>query len=109
MTEKDKLIRMILENEDVIRYKKIEKIINNDKKLKTQMSQLKAIQKQLINAKQIEKKQAIIELESRYQMLLKEIEETPLMSDYLALQGDINEMLHSIQDIIEAGIEKDFE
>lgn len=109
MTEKDKLIQMILQNEDVQRYKRIEKSINSNESLKNKINYLKVVQKQLINAKQLEKKQAIIEFESRYQTLLNEIEEYPLMSDYLALQGDINEMIQTIQSIIEEGIEKDFE
>lgn len=109
MTEKEKLIEMILQNEEVQRYKRIENIINNNKKLKAKINQLKALQKQLVNAKQVGKTQAISEFESRYQSLYNEIEEYPLMSDYLALQGDINEMIQSIQSIIEEGIEKDFE
>ncbi len=109
MTEKEKLIEMILQNEEIQRYKRIENIINNNKKLKAKINQLKVLQKQLINAKQVGKIQAISEFESRYQALYNEIEEYPLMSDYLALQGDINEMIQSIQSIIEEGIEKDFE
>ena len=108
MTEKEKLIDMVLKNEDIQRYKRIEKIVNNNKQLKDKINQLKAVQKQLINAEQIGKTQAIIEFEKRYNMLLNEIESYPLMSDYLALQGDINEMLQQVQSIIETGIEKDF-
>jgi len=102
------MIEMILKNEDIQRYKRIEKVINNNKQLKAKVNQLKAVQKQLINAKQIEKTQAIIEFEKRYNELLNEIESYPLMSDYMALQGDINEMLQQVQMIIEEGIEKDF-
>ena len=108
MTEKEKMIEMILKNEEIQRYKRIEKVINNNKQLKAKVNQLKAVQKQLINAKQIEKTQAIIEFENRYNALLNEIESYPLMSDYMALQGDINEMLQQVQMIIEEGIEKDF-
>lgn len=109
MTEKEKLIEMILQNEEIQRYKRIEDIINNNKTLKAKINQLKALQKQLINAKQVGKTQAISEIENRYQALYNEIDEYPLMSDYLALQSDINEMMQSIQSIIEEGIEKDFE
>ncbi len=109
MTEKEKLIQMILENEDIKRYKRIEKIINDNKELKTKIGALKSVQKQLVNAKEIQKPEAILAFEARYQVLLDEIESYPLMSDYLALQGDINEMLQAIQDIIQNGIENDFE
>ncbi len=109
MTEKEKLIQMIKENDEIKRYARIEKLINENKDLKKKFGQLKVIQKQLINAKHIEKKQAVIDLEKRYQEVLDEIETYPLMSDYMALQGDINEMVQTIQSIIEDGIEKDFE
>lgn len=109
MNEKDKLIQMIKDNEEIQRYVRIEKVINSNRDLKKKFGQLKVIQKQLINAKHIEKKQAVIDLEKRYQEVLNEIETYPLMSDYLALQGDINELLQTIQSIIEDGIEKDFQ
>jgi cell fate (sporulation/competence/biofilm development) regulator YmcA (YheA/YmcA/DUF963 family) len=109
MTEKEKLIQMILENEDIKRYKRIEKIINDNKDLKSKIGDLKSIQKQLVNAKEINKTEAIKTFEARYQERLEEIESYPLMSDYLALQSDINEMLQAIQDILQNGIESDFE
>ncbi len=109
MTEKEKLIQMILENEEIKRYKRIEKIINDNKELKMKIGALKSVQKQLVNAKEIQKPEAVRTFEARYQVLLDEIESYPLMSDYLALQSDINEMLQSIQDILQNGIENDFE
>ena len=107
MTEREKLIELIEQNEDIQRYKKIEKLINENKELKRKLSELKSIQKQLVNAKHIEKTAAIKSFESRYEVLLDEIENYPLMSDYLALQSDINEMLQAVADIIEEGIEAD--
>jgi cell fate (sporulation/competence/biofilm development) regulator YmcA (YheA/YmcA/DUF963 family) len=109
MTEKEKLIKMILENESISRYRRIEQLINDHKELKVKIGELKNIQKQLVNAKEIGKSEAIQSFQKRYDDLLESIEEYPLMSDYLALQSDINEMLQSIVSIIEDGIEKDFE
>jgi cell fate (sporulation/competence/biofilm development) regulator YmcA (YheA/YmcA/DUF963 family) len=100
---------MILENEDIQRYKRIEKLINSNKELKAKIGELKSIQKQLVNAKEINKIEAVKVFEARYQERLEEVEGYPLMSDYLALQGDINEILQSIQDILQNGIESDFE
>ena len=109
MTEKEKLIQMILENEDIKRYKKIEKLINENKELKAKINELKSIQKQIVNAKEIQKLEAVKSFEARYNARLEEVESYPLMSEYMALQGDINEMLQAIQNIIQDGIEKDFE
>jgi cell fate (sporulation/competence/biofilm development) regulator YmcA (YheA/YmcA/DUF963 family) len=109
MTEKEKLIQMLLENEDIQRYKRIEKHINTNKELKAKFNELKAIQKQLVNAKHIGKSEAIKSFQERYDECLEAIESYPLMSDYLALQSDINEVVQTIISIIEDGIEKDFE
>ncbi|TNF09298.1 MAG: hypothetical protein EP317_01070 [Bacillota bacterium] len=107
MSEREKLIKMVLENEQIKRYKTIEKLINDNKEIKGKMNQLKSIQKQLVNAKHIQKEEAVKQFQVRYDELLSEIENYPLMSEYMALQGDINDMIQAIQDIIEDGIEKD--
>jgi cell fate (sporulation/competence/biofilm development) regulator YmcA (YheA/YmcA/DUF963 family) len=108
MTEKEKLIHMLQNDEDIQRYKRIEAYINSNKELKRKMAELKALQKQLVNAKHIGKKDAVESFQSRYDALLNEIENYPLMSDYMALQSDINDMMQAIVEIIETGIEKDF-
>lgn len=108
MTEKEKLIRMIEEDPSIQRYKRIEALINGNKELKAKIGELKSIQKQLVNAKEIGKKEAVNTFQKRYDEALEAIESYPLMSDYLALQSDINDMLQAIVSIIEDGIEKDF-
>lgn len=104
LTEKQKLIEMIKNNEQIQRYKAIEKVINDNQDLKNKINQLKTVQKQLVNAKEIQKEKAIIHFQEIYDSLLEEIESYPLMSDYLALQGDINEMIQAIAEILEDGI-----
>ncbi len=107
LTEKDKLIEMIKNDERIKRYQAIENIINNDEKLKAKINKLKTIQKQLVNAKEINKQKSVEHFQKQYDTLLEEIELTPLMSDYLALQGEINEMIQAIAEIIEDGINKE--
>ena len=109
MTEKEKLISMLASDPEIKRYKRIETMINEHKELKKKINQLKNLQKQLVNAKQIEKTEAIKQFQKQYDDQLDDIENYPLMSDYLALQSDINMMIQSIVDIIEEGIEKDME
>jgi len=109
MTEKEKLIQMIEEDEEIQRYKQIELAINQNRELKAKFNELKSVQKQLVNAKHIGKKEAIDAFQTRYDALYEAIEAYPLMSDYLALQSDINDMIQSIVGILEEGLEKDFE
>ncbi len=109
MSEKEKLIELIRNNPEIKRYKKIESYINSHNDLKEKFNQLKLVQKQLVNAKHIGKKEAIASFQEQYDAIYQSIEEYPLMSDYLALQSDINEMLQSVVQILEEGLEKDFE
>ena len=107
MTEKQKLIEMINHDETIKRYKAIEKVINENQDLKDKINQLKTVQKQLVNAKEIQKEKSIQHFQEVYDQLLEEIESYPLMSDYLALQGDINEMIQTIAEVLEDGINKE--
>jgi cell fate (sporulation/competence/biofilm development) regulator YmcA (YheA/YmcA/DUF963 family) len=107
LTEKEKLIEMIKNNETIKRYQAIEKVLNSNKELKQKINKLKSIQKQLVNAKQINKTESIKHFDKLYNELLEEIEAYPLMSDYLALQGDINDMIQHITQIIEDGVNKE--
>jgi len=106
MSEKEKLIQLIENNEVIQRYKKIEGIVNKDKMLKRKINQLKTIQKQLINAKEISKTHAIEKFQSEYDKLLEEIEEYPLMAEYLDLQEEINQVIKDVIGIIETTINK---
>lgn len=109
MTEQEKLIKMLLEDEDIKRYKRIEMYINNQEELKQKFQELKAVQKQLVNAKHLHKEKAIEAFQTQYNTLYNEIESYPLMADYMALQGDINELMQTIVSIIEDGLDEDFQ
>ncbi len=109
MSEKENLLKLIEENESVQRYKQIEKVINKDKTLKLKINQLKSVQKQLINAKEINKAQAIKKFQEEHDQLLEEIESFPLMAEYLELQDEINQMLKTVVEIIENRINKEIE
>jgi cell fate (sporulation/competence/biofilm development) regulator YmcA (YheA/YmcA/DUF963 family) len=109
MSEKEKLIEMIQNDAEIQRYKRIEQLINDHKELNQKFNELKRVQKQLVNAKHIGKKEAIDAFQAQYDSLYQAIEDYPLMADYLALQSDINEMIQTIVAIIEEGLEKEFE
>ncbi len=109
MSEKEKLIALIEENETVQRYKKLEALLNKNMDVKRKINKLKAVQKQLINAKHINKQNTIDQYQATYDKLLKEIEDYPLMTEYLELQEDINQMLKDILSIIEDEINKEIE
>ncbi len=109
MTEIDKLLELIEHDPVVIRYREIEEKMNKSKDVKRQIAKLKAVQKQLINARHIGKTEAIKQFEKDYDERLSQIEDFPLMAEYLTLQTEINDMLQSVLQIIEDGLNKEIE
>jgi len=102
MFEKDILITLIKNDPTVQRYQKLEKWINDNLELKNQMLKLKKIQQQLILAQTTHKN--TISLQKAYDEALEAILEFPLIDEYFALQGDINDMLQQIVFIFENGL-----
>lgn len=109
MTEIEKLLKLIEEDPVIIRYKELEEKMNQSKDVKRQINQLKAIQKQLINARHINKTEAIKQFEKAYDERLEVIESYPLMAEYLALQEEINDLLQTVLQIMEDGLNKEIE
>ena len=109
MSEKEQLIELIKNSETIKRYKQIEIVINKDKQLKRNINKLKTIQKQLVNAKEIGKTKAVEKFQGEFDLLLEEIETYPLMTEYLDLQDEINQMLKDVLNIIEDKINEKIE
>lgn len=108
MNKREEFLKLLENNPIIERYKKLEAVINKDNELKNKIQNLKNIQKQLVNAKEYNKHKMIEMYENKYDMLYNEISEIPLLSEYLALQSDINELLQDVQEIIQVGIETSF-
>ena len=83
------------------KYRKLEKLVNDDKSLNKRISDMKVLQKQLVNAKAIGKTQAIKQFEAEYETVKSAIEQIPKVDIYLELQSEINEILKEINEIIE--------
>ncbi len=109
MSERDKLIALIKENETIKRYKTLEMHMNQDSRIKSKISQLKTVQKQLINAKAMDKPKTVAKCQETYDQILLEIEDYPMMTEYLDLQGEINQLLKEIIKIIENEINNEIE
>ena len=101
MSKQQELIDMI-ESLDILKsYQKFESIINNDKELKRRFSEMKAIQKQLVNAKTIQKPKALDQFQTAYDEIRQSIETDPMIETYLDLQQELNDLLIEIKEIIE--------
>lgn len=102
-----KLLTLINQNEKIKRYKHLEKIINNNDEIMSLLEQIKEAQQQMVNANHIENKSIYNKYKERHDRLYEQIDNIPLLNEYLALQGEINEVLSYITETIEDGIEKE--
>lgn len=97
--EKD-ILKTIENDPKVKRYKELEKYINENKLINEKLNELKDLQKELVHAKSLEKGKKYNDVLTKYNLLLKELEEIPLLLEYLDLQADINFYLQNISKTI---------
>jgi cell fate (sporulation/competence/biofilm development) regulator YmcA (YheA/YmcA/DUF963 family) len=105
MSEKEKLISMIENDERIKRYQKLEKILNENQVIKEKLNDLKSIQKTMVQKKTYGLD--IRAIEEQYQKQLEEMHLFPLLNEYLSLQEEINDMLQQIAFIIEKSINEE--
>lgn len=108
MNAKDELLLMIRESPIIKRYRTIEALIANDAGIQAKMTILRDLQKQIVHAREFHKKALLSELDHKYERFRTDIESYPLMSDYMALQSEINQLLKDISSIIQDGIDKEY-
>jgi|SRR5690554_340116 len=109
MNEIDKkikeLINLIGNQDEVIRYNKIEKALQENDYIKNKIEKFRKFQKKMVI---YEAKQNKIpeEINQRYDKLYEELLDIPIYNEYLSLQQEINEMLQTVSAIIEEEINK---
>lgn len=107
MSKIAELLLLFDKSKEIERYKKFESVINEDKVLRKKVAEMKFLQRQLVNAKAIQKKNAIAQFESEYEIIRSSIEQDPLIETYLEMQTEINDLLVEIKEIIETEINKE--
>ncbi|MDD2575321.1 MAG: YlbF family regulator [Acholeplasmataceae bacterium] len=105
MKAKEELFKLIKEDPMVVEYQKLEKIVNSDNNLKKTVGELFDMQQQIVQLKYIDKLQMAEKLENEYNVKRAVIETNPVIHNYLILQDEVNELLKSIKDIIEDGLQ----
>lgn len=107
MSNNKDIINKIETNPTIIRYRKLEEVINKSNELNTQIEELKTLQKEIVHAKEYQKEKYLSKLESEYQAKLENVQKHPIMAEYMDLQKKINDSLKTFTDIIEKGINGD--
>ncbi len=94
------LINSINDLEEVKKFKRYEKIIEDNESYKEMMSSLYECQKQMVNAKHNNLTNAYIEYSNKYKELKKNIEDDIVVSMYLDSLEEVNILLDDITNII---------
>ncbi|MFA6987615.1 MAG: YlbF family regulator [Acholeplasmataceae bacterium] len=105
MKAKEELFKLIKEDPLVVEYQKLENIVNSDNNLKKAVGELFDMQQQIVQLKYIDKLQMAEKLENDYRVKRALIETNPVIHNYLILQDEVNELLKSIKEIIEDGLQ----
>lgn len=91
---------------EVIRIKELEKFIDNNEEINDKLSELKEIQKKMVNSKEYNQINQYNELSISYNELKEEIVDYPFVEEYLELLDIVNDMLLNFTNIIEYNIAK---
>lgn len=103
MNKLDELIKELTNSQSVVKYKKLENIINNNEVIRRKYDELLELQKALVKSEN----SVLIDTsiaQKNYDNHLSSLTSEPVISEYLSALEDVNEDLNMIQNIIEQEI-----
>lgn len=99
------LLEEIANSEEVIEFKKIEKIVLKNKELHDKIQRMFEAQKQAINAREFGLENAYFMYKKEYEEIYKSLKDDVLFNQYLALKSDAKNVMNTVINIIEKEIE----
>ena len=108
MDKLKKLLEAIKNDNEIIRFKELEKVIDHDTKLQKDFAILLELQKVMVQ-KEYKKDKKYKEAKEKYEKQKHKVMKYLLVEEYLDLLEDINNDLALIQTIIEQEINIDFD
>lgn len=101
------LIDSILQLPEVQKYKKLEKLIDENVKYKENLNLLFSYQKQMMNSKHYNLENNYFIYLEKYNNLKKELEEDMIVEMFLDSLEEVNELLQIVTSIIENKVNKE--
>ncbi|WP_182199228.1 RicAFT regulatory complex protein RicA family protein [Paraliobacillus salinarum] len=105
LTEANALAKQIQDLEDVSRYKEIEQRLNQSKKLKSLINNIKALQKQAVNFQAYGKTEALKKVDLEIDEKQAEIDAIPIVEEFKESQVVINDLLQRVTQTISDEVE----
>lgn len=100
------LIEEILESEEVIRFKKLEKLVLEKEEIRHTLERLHEVEKQAINARELGLENTYLSYKKEYEQIIKSFEDDVLISLYLDAKIEVKEIIDLIKKTIENEINK---
>lgn len=90
------LAKMIAETEEVDFFKRAEEQIQENEKVRTNISTIKGLQKQAVNFQHYGKVEALKKTEEKIADLEKQLDEIPVVNEFKQSQADVNDLLQLV-------------
>lgn len=100
------LAKILAEQEEIILYKKAELQVAKHRRIQELIANIKRKQQELVNAKHLNKKNYIKQLEEELDQLNNELHDIPLIDQFQQSQAEINKYLQSLLNVIKLEISK---
>jgi len=98
------LLKEISSSEEVIEFRKVEKLVLADNFLNEQLNHLSLVEKQAVNALELGLDNAYFIYKKEYDEILDSLNNNVLFNQYLSLKKDAKEVMNTVIDIIEKEI-----
>ncbi|MFB1049498.1 RicAFT regulatory complex protein RicA family protein [Paraliobacillus sp. JSM ZJ581] len=109
LTQANMLAKQMTDVEEVSRYKEIERRLNQNKKLKELINNMKALQKQAVNFQAYGKKEALKKVDLEIDRIQEEIDAIPIVQEFKESQIVVNDLLQRVSQIISNEVETSME
>ncbi|MFU0791027.1 RicAFT regulatory complex protein RicA family protein [Cerasibacillus sp. JNUCC 74] len=96
LDEAKKIAVMLANTEEIERFKQVEAKINENKKVQSLITKIKALQKQAVNLQAYGKKEALKKVEEQLDIFQKEIDAIPVVQEFKETQVLVNDVLQLI-------------
>lgn len=100
----EKLLEEISNSEEVIEFRKVEKLVLADNYLHEQLDHLTLVEKQAVNARELGLDNAYLMYKKEYDEILESLSNNVLFNQYLSLKKDAKEVMNTVINLIEKEI-----
>ncbi len=100
------LIDEILTSDEVIDFKRLEKLVLEKKEINEILTHLHEVEKQAVNARELGLENAYLAYKKEYDNIICSFENDVLISSYLNAKSEVKELINTVIKIIEGEINK---